>query len=52
MTERSTTICLLVALPGLLALAASLGLLLFVVGLGLRDRIRWWLQYRRHDDGG
>jgi len=42
-------ICVLVALPGLMALASSIGLLLFMVGLELWDYIHWWLQYRRHD---
>jgi len=49
MTERSMAICVLVALPGLMVLASSIGLLLFMAGLELRDHTRWWLQYRRHD---
>jgi len=50
MTERSMAICVLVALPGLMVLASSIGLLLFIVGLELWDYIRWWLQYRREYD--
>jgi len=50
MTERNVAICVLVALPGLMALASSIGLLLFIAGLESRDYTRWWLQYRRQSD--